>query len=138
MCMRGSIRTQAKPYIFYLPKKMDAKLEKLLEESGKTIDNEIKTKQKMIEAEIEALNAESLTLNAEKANTEIESEENSGVSAQDEAKNVSMNESTANVDIDLDEVKLENDVRLGDDEEAEEKPMDQDQAAPQQTEEMKD
>jgi hypothetical protein len=139
--MRKSIRTQAKPYIFYLPKKMDAKLEKLLEASSKTIENEIKAKQKMVEAEIEALNAESLALNATKKNEkpEIEEEGLSAVSADDIKLESSVNEASAtNVDIDLDEDKLENEVRLGEyDGEAEDKVAD-DQAIPQPVEEMKE
>jgi hypothetical protein len=116
--MKNCIRTQARPYLFYLPKKMDAKSEKLLEESEKTIEDEIKTKQKMIEVEIEALNAESATLNAasdadgtSKLNQSISVDMPSSAAAGDEKDPVTLG------DIDLDEDKIVNEVQLGEDDE---------------------
>ena len=65
MSLMKSIRTKAKPYVFYMPKVSDEKIEKLIEESASLLEDELKTKQKMLDSEIEALNAESVSLQNE-------------------------------------------------------------------------
>lgn len=97
--MKNSIRTKAQPHIFYLPKVLnDEKIEKLIEESAKLIESEIKTKQMLTDVEIEVLNAESTSLNSQKVEENKENDEEKKVETLD----------------DMDEDKNEiNNVRLG-------------------------
>ena len=110
---------------------MNDSLNKLLEESAASIESEIKTRQKVTEAEIEMLNAESLKLMESIGDAyveeAIEGKSKDSVEAQGNGEVIVDNKENLKsdlVDIDLDEDKNEINVRLGDEDELEEKNID--------------
>jgi len=69
--LRNFIRTKAKPFVYYLPKKMDAESEKLLAESVTIVDEAIEKRRAETEKEIERLSAKESELNEEPKSGEI-------------------------------------------------------------------
>ena len=57
------LRTKGKPHIYYLPKTLNEKTEKMLAESAAQIEKEIQSRLKYTEKEIQKLNEEIEELN---------------------------------------------------------------------------
>ncbi|CAF0829388.1 unnamed protein product [Brachionus calyciflorus] len=127
--LKNFIRTKTKPFIFYLPKNLDEKSERLLDESCKKIDDEYNDKKNRIEKELKALNEEAEALNADSLDIEKSdlSEEK-----ENEIKKDVQEQMQDEVD-DLEEADKSNNVRLGEDIEDEEQ-----QSSPDSSSKKKD
>jgi len=105
------IRTKTKPFIFYLPKELDAKSSTLLEETSIQIDDSIAKKLKITEDEIKRLQKEEDSMNTDK--NELENKENKEISKLETKEEDNSSES----EMDEDKNTI---VRIGDEEEEEE------------------
>jgi len=108
---KNFIRTKTKPFVFYLPKELEAKSSSLLEETALLIDDQIAKKLKITEDEIKRLQAEEDRLNANE--NDIENKENNKLVApkkenQDDSSESEMDEEKNTI------------VRIGDEDEEDE------------------
>jgi len=100
------IRSETKPFIFYLPKELDEKAQKLLEKTASLIDEQIAKRLKETEAELDALTKKSARLNKDQETGDKENKESPVVASDSESEM-------------MDDEKNAINVRLGDEEEEE-------------------
>jgi pinin len=112
------IRTAAKPFIFYLPKVIDSKVEKLVQDTYKLINEEITIKSKETQAKLDRLIKESEQL-TKGDTTEKQPPPATAIIVSSENKENSTKAEENSCESELDEDKNDGVVRIGDDDDEE-------------------
>lgn len=110
---KNFIRTKTKPYVFYLPKELNADTQRLLDETASLIDAQIAKRLKETEAELEILTKKSARLNNEHE-VEMNKENNKKSDMESDSDSEMMDDEKNGINVRLEDEENEEAVEAAD------------------------